>query len=609
MKLFLKCKAWVRLVLLLCLTCNYTYSFAQDESLADSLIQVYESGNYKPELKLKILSDIAFNLPDPDRILSYCDSLMVEAERLDSARYIFNAHLQKGNALQQKGDLSAALESYFSAVGITNKSSDQGQLAAAYTAMAAVYAGMNDRKNVIQYYVDAIDIFKKEQDTFNYAVALENLGDTYREWSMPDSALMYFNQSGPLFEKMGQKVPLAYNLGNKGLAFAQKGQYIKAEENIKEAVSILEEMGDYRPITTYLNYMSDIYADRGDWDAAFDYALRSLDLARQYGLKVRISDAYLKLSELYERTGYASASLKYYRKYIAFRDSVVNLSAVQQMADIRRSSEQAQFEAELNLTNQQKQTQKVLTIATAIALFLIVLLAIGLYRRNEFTKRTNAIIEKEMARSERLLVNILPEETARELKEFGKVKAKKFESVTVLFTDFEAFTAASEHVDPEVLVDRLGYYFMAFDDIIDKYGLEKIKTIGDSYMCAGGLPFPTEDHAIKMVKAAFEIRDFVEKAKSEKKTDFSFNVRIGINTGPLVAGVVGSKKFSYDIWGDTVNVASRMETFSEAGKINISQNTYEFVKDVFDCEFRGQIEVKNRGFMNMYFVNGPLPSA
>ena len=578
-------------------------SFAQNESLADSLIQVYESGNYDPAQKLKILAEIADYLPDPDRILAYSDSLMTEAERQDSTRYIFNAYLQKGNALQQKGDLSAALESYFSAVEISNRNSEKKRLAAAYTAMAAVYAGMDNRKNVIQYYSDAIDIFEIEQDTLNYAVALENLGDSYLVWSKPDSALLYFNQSGPLFKTLDKKVHLAYNLGNKGLAFAQQGRPTKAEENIKEAVSILEELGDYRPITTYLNYMSDIYADKEDWDGAFDYALRSLDLAKQYGLKVQISNAYLKLSELYERTGYAFASLNYYRKHIAFRDSVVNLTAVQQMADIRRNSEKAQFQAELSLTNQQKQTQKIVTIATAIALFLIILLAIGLYRRNEFTKHTNAIIEKEMARSESLLVNILPAETARELKEFGKVKAKKFESVSVLFTDFEAFTAASEHVDPELLVNRLGYYFMAFDDIIDKYGLEKIKTIGDSYMCAGGLPFPTEDHAIKMVKAGFEILQFVEKAKSEKESDISFNVRIGINTGPVVAGVVGSKKFSYDIWGDTVNVASRMETFSDSGKINISQNTYNLVKDVFDCEFRGQIEVKNRGFMNMYFVN------
>ncbi|WP_235295805.1 adenylate/guanylate cyclase domain-containing protein [Portibacter marinus] len=596
----------MKICLVLCLTGCWITSFTQDELLADSLIKIYESGTLSPEDKLKILSEIAFNLPDPDRILMYSDTLMIEANRLGYNDYLFNAYMQRGNALQQKGDLSEALDSYFNAVEISNKNSDQRQLAMAYTALAAVYGGMDNRRNVIQYYSDAIEIFRKVQDTLNYAIAIENLGDTYLEWSKPDSALFYFNQSGPLFEKMKNKVPLAYNLGNKGLAFAQKGLTDKAEENIKQSVSILEEAGDYRPITTYLNYMSDIYADKEDWDRAFDYALRSLDLAKQYGLKARISDAYLKMSTLYERTGYASAALAYYKRYIAVRDSVVNLAAVQEMADIRRDSENAQFEAELKLSNQQKQTQKILFFATAIALLLILLLAIALYRRNEFTKRTNAIIEKEMTRSENLLTNILPEETARELKLFGKVKAKKFESVTVLFTDFEAFTAASERISPELLVTGLGYYFMAFDEIIDKYGLEKIKTIGDSYMCAGGLPFPTDDHAVKMVKAALEILDFVEKAKSDKSTEFSFNVRIGINTGPVVAGVVGSKKFSYDIWGDTVNVASRMESFSDRGRVNISQNTYDLVKDVFDCEYRGQIEVKNRGPMNMYYVNGYL---
>ena len=606
MKLFFKCNGWAKVVLLLCLMVKGMPSFGQNEALADSLIQVYESGNYDPALKLKILSGITVHLPDPDRILAYSDSLMTEAIRQDSTKYIFNSHLQTGNALQQKGNLSGALDSYFKALEITDRNTEKNQVAIMYTAIAAVYAGMNNRENVRQYYSDAISIFKTEQDTLNYAVAIENLGDTYLEWSKPDSALLYFNQSGPIFEKLGNKLALAYNLGNKGLAFAQKGRPTKAEENIEEAVTILEELGDYRPITTYLNYMSDIYADKEDWDGAFDYALRSLDLAKQYGLKVRISSAYLKLSELYERTGYASASLNYYRKYIVFRDSVVNLTAVQQMADIRRNSEQAQFKAELDLTNQQKQTQKVVTIATGIALFLIILLAIGLYRRNVFTKRTNAIIEKEMARSERLLINILPEETAKELKESGKVKAKKFESVTVLFTDFEAFTAHSDHIEPELLVNRLGYYFTAFDNIIEKYGLEKIKTIGDAYMCAGGLPFPIENHALKMVHAALDILKFVEDTKAEKESALSFNVRIGINTGPLVAGVVGNKKFSYDIWGDTVNVASRMESLSDSGEINISEATYNLVKEVFECEYRGQMEVKNKGLMSMYFVKGPL---
>ncbi|TFG74361.1 MAG: adenylate/guanylate cyclase domain-containing protein, partial [Flavobacteriales bacterium] len=368
---------------------------------------------------------------------------------------------------------------------------------------------------------------------------------------------------------------------------------------IARAITVLEELGDYYPIAVYLTYMSDIYADEGDWDAAFGYAQRSLRLAKQYGLKEQISDAYLKLSELYEKTGYTGASLKYYKNYIAFRDSVKNLTTVQSMANLQRS----RMQAEVDLANQQKRTQTIVSIATAVALFLIFLLAAGLYRRNRFIRRTKEVIQQEKDRSESLLLNILPEDTANELKAHGKVTAKKFEAVTVMFTDFQRFTSYAENLSPEQLVESIGFYFSKFDEIMEKYGLEKIKTIGDAYMCAGGLPFPSKGHALKMVKAAFEILDFVQDSKANGASEHHrFEIRIGINTGPLVAGVVGSKKFSYDIWGDTVNVASRMESNSEAGKINISEATFELIKDEFECEFRGEIEAKNRGKIKMYFV-------
>ena len=571
------------------------------EEISDSLINLYESGKYDPSEHLELLRAIASSNPNPDEALEYNDLLLKEAIRMDSSNYIYEGYLQRGNSLEIKGDLSKALESYFKAEDIGNERGEKSELGRVYTAIAGVYAGMGNKQNVKKYYNNAIKIFEDLDERINYAVAVENLGDSYLEWAQPDSALVLFNKSGPIFKALQRKDYLAYNLGNKGLAYAQQGEETRAEENISEAIAILEELGDYRPITTYLTYMSDIYADKNDWDAAFGYSLRSLNLAKKYGLKAEMGGAYLKLSELYERTGYASAALKYYRNYIAFRDSVQNITSVQQMAEMEVSQKQI----ELDLANQQKRTQKILTISTGTALFLIFLIAAGLFRRNIYIKRTKAIIEKEKDRSDRLLLNILPEETALELKESGVVKANKFESVTVLFTDFEAFTAHSENANPEVLVKRLGVYFTAFDDIIEKYDLEKIKTIGDSYMCAGGLPFPIEDHAIKMVKAAFEILEFVEDAKSGETEDgLSFNIRIGINTGPLVAGVVGSKKFSYDIWGDTVNVASRMETNSETGKINISEHTFELVKDEFNCEYRGEIPVKNRGKMKMYFVNG-----
>ena len=282
-----------------------------------------------------------------------------------------------------------------------------------------------------------------------------------------------------------------------------------------------------------------------------------------------------------------------------------NITSVQEMANLRTDYELAQKQVEVDLLNQQRKTQKIVVIAVGTALFLIGLLAFGLYRRNRFIKATNRIIEREMDKSDALLKNILPETTARELKLSGKVKAQYFESVSVLFTDFEGFTRFSENLSPDALVARVDYYFSAFDEIVQKYGLEKIKTIGDSYMCAGGLPHASENHACAVVLAAFEMIAFVAEVKQRHPDDPTcFSIRIGINTGPVVAGVVGTKKFAYDIWGDTVNIASRMESNSQPGRINVSENTYALIKDTFDCQYRGEIDVKNKGMMNMYFVRG-----
>lgn len=216
------------------------------------------------------------------------------------------------------------------------------------------------------------------------------------------------------------------------------------------------------------------------------------------------------------------------------------------------------------------------------------------------------LIEAEKAKSDRLLLNILPAETAEELKIKGTATPRRFENVTVLFTDFVNFSKISENISADVLVNEIHFYYSAFDAIITKYGLEKIKTIGDSYMCAAGLPTEDPEHAIKSVMAAREIAEFVEKtsAEREKNGQIHFQIRIGLHSGAVVAGIVGTRKFAFDIWGDTVNVASRMESNSEPGKINITGTTYELVKKEFNCAYRGKISVKNKGEIDQYFVEG-----
>ncbi|MBS1538274.1 MAG: adenylate/guanylate cyclase domain-containing protein [Bacteroidetes bacterium] len=210
-------------------------------------------------------------------------------------------------------------------------------------------------------------------------------------------------------------------------------------------------------------------------------------------------------------------------------------------------------------------------------------------------------ISNEKAKSENLLLNILPAEVAEELKNKGSADAKHFDNVTVLFTDFKSFTTVSEQLSPQELVDELHACFKSFDEICGKYNIEKIKTIGDAYLAVCGLPLADEKHAENVVNAALEIRKFMEK-RHQNLGEKTFEVRIGINSGSVVAGIVGVKKFAYDIWGDTVNTAARMEQNSEAGKINISETTYALVKDIFKCEYRGEIDAKNKGKLKMYYV-------
>ena len=257
------------------------------------------------------------------------------------------------------------------------------------------------------------------------------------------------------------------------------------------------------------------------------------------------------------------------------------------------------FRSELDL-----QRQKAIRNATSVTGILLLLLAIGLFNRYRYVRKTKKIIEDEKDRSEKLLLNILPYETAEELKEKGSATPKQYDMVSVLFTDFKGFTTIAEKLTPEQLVAELNQCFLQFDHIIDKHNLEKIKTIGDAYMCAGGIPVANTTNPSDVVKAGLEIKAYMDRVKSEREASGQdyWELRIGIHTGRVIAGVVGKNKFAYDIWGDAVNTASRMESSGEPGKVNISGDTFELVKDQFNCVYRGKIKAKNKGDIDMYFV-------
>jgi len=264
--------------------------------------------------------------------------------------------------------------------------------------------------------------------------------------------------------------------------------------------------------------------------------------------------------------------------YLGWQFASTNLSLVKQLDEVNRLSD-------INL-KQEQEKQQILQDQNDLL-------------EKQVDERTFEL-QKEKQKTENLLLNILPHEVAEELKEKGSSEAKYYDEVTVLFTDFVNFTQSSEKMGAEKMLVELNECFTAFDMIMEKHGLEKIKTIGDAYLAVCGLPLKNECHAYQTVLVALDIIKFIEERK--KTNPNTLDIRIGINSGSLIAGIVGVKKFAYDIWGDTVNTAARMEQNSEKGKINISESTYQLVKEKINCEYRGKIHTKGKGDMDMYFV-------
>lgn len=234
---------------------------------------------------------------------------------------------------------------------------------------------------------------------------------------------------------------------------------------------------------------------------------------------------------------------------------------------------------------------------------------IEIIKQKEHVEKQKKLLEEEKEKTEKLLLNILPREMADELKNKGKAKARNYRQTTVMFTDFKGFTKLAESFSPQDLVAELDSYFIKFDEIVNKYNVEKIKTIGDAYMAAGGVPIRNKSNAIDTTLAALEIQRAMREIKALKEAagQEAWEIRIGLHSGDLIAGVVGIKRFAYDIWGDTVNVAAHMEAAGEVGKVNISETTYEAIAEFFITEYRGKVKAKNKGEIDMYFVHAIKP--
>ncbi len=616
-------------------------SFAQTKQIDSlkSLIKNQTDDSLKVNT-LNILSKAYFSI-DTKIAMQYATDAKDLAEEINYRNGLALAYKNTGIVFYMQSKNVEAIQNWNSALSIYKEVDDKVGHANILSNLGAIYFNQGVDAKAIEYYLQSLKLAEEINDSLRLATVLMNIGTVYlNKKANYDKALNYYLQALPICESLKDKDALGTIYVNLGEIYFEKGEDNKALNYLKKSLVVYEgsenipysyidigkvytKMGDYDnaiknelialDIANKLNGQLDIarsllglantYNQKGETRIAIDYFLKGIDIATEIKANAELRDMYKGISAAYSRNGDFDNAFKYQSLLIAVKDTLYNIETDKKLGSLDLDFQIYKKEGQISQQNQAIQRQKMIRNSFIIG-FAIVIIFAGI-----FLKQRNKI-SKEKQRSEELLLNILPEETAEELKNTGTATAKSYDSVTVLFTDFKDFTKLSEVLTPKELVAEINECFSAFDAIMQQYGIEKIKTIGDAYMAAGGLPRANNTHPVDVVKAAIAIREFMaaHKIKKEAEGKLFFRIRVGVHTGPVVSGIVGTKKFAYDIWGDTVNTASRMESSGEPGKVNISDITYHLIKDQFNCVYRGKLAAKNKGEIDMYFVEDEIAS-
>ncbi|MEZ4949439.1 MAG: adenylate/guanylate cyclase domain-containing protein [Saprospiraceae bacterium] len=585
---------------------------SEAQNKLDSLWSVWEDPNQPDSNRLMALKEFTWGgylFTQPDSAFYFAELQYEFAKSKDLKKYMAEALNTQGVSYGIRGNSPKALEYFQKSLPIREELGDQKGMANTNNNIGMIYRNQGDNTMAREYFQKGLAIVQELGNKKVIANTLNNIGLTYQDQGDFDKALEYFENSLVMQEELGNRQSIAVLLNNIGSISEKQNKYPKAMEYFQKSLKMRQELGDYQGVANSLNNIGILYKEEQEYSKAIKYCSEGLEMAKNMEVLNEQKNACKCLYHAYKETGNNTRALGYFEQMTLLKDSLFNEENTKKITQLEMQYEFDKKEAATKAEQEKKDAiaaqelkQQKLVRNGFMGGFAVVFLFAGVFlvQRNR--------IGKEKERSEELLLNILPEETAQELKENGHADAQLIEQVTVLFTDFKGFTALSEKVTPKELVADLHECFSAFDHICEKYGIEKIKTIGDAYMAAGGLPSPNFTHAKDAVNAALEMAKIVEKGKAKKIAAGLpfFEIRIGVHTGPVVAGIVGVKKFQYDIWGDTVNTASRMESSGEVGKVNISESTFELLKQdaAFSFESRGKVKAKGKGEIEMFFVEG-----
>jgi len=590
----------------------------------------------------------------PQEAINYAIEAKELAQKIDYKEGIAYSYKNIGIVYYMQANYVESLGNYDKSLAMFDSLKDRAGVANILSNEASVYFNKADDEKALELNLKSLSIAEQIGDTLRILTALQNIGAVYfNKPSTINQSLEYYLRALPMSESLKNKDAIGTITVNVGEIYLKKGNDDSALIYFQKSLKAYEGSENV-PYT--LNDIGKVYQNRKDYETAIKYHQEALDISQKLDAKVDMAQSLLGLGDSYSQQGDASTAIGYYKKaesialkvsnanyeleraykglaiaysdlsdfknafnyeskFTGVKDSLYTLDIAKKLSSLQFNFDIQKKQNQIDLLKKDQvlqeldlNRQKLVKNALLIGIALLSLIAIIIYRNYRNKLKTNKILDSRNAQIQHLLLNILPAEVAQELQKNGNATPRYYEKASVLFTDFKGFTKLAENLTPWEVVSELNDYFIAFDDIIEKYELEKIKTIGDSYMCAGGIPTENDSHYINIVKAGLEMQQFI-LSRNKKRIDSKmpeWNIRIGINTGPLVAGVVGKKKYAYDIWGSTVNVASRMESNGEPGRVNISEATYEMIKDKYACTHRGKIFAKNIGEIDMYFVGEEL---
>jgi adenylate cyclase len=553
-----------------------------------------------------------------------------------------------------QGDYPKAIFFFKKSIESYKKTGYKKEVASLLNNIGSVYNTSGNYLKALDYYKQAIVMFEEVGEKENLGVATRNIGLIYMEGKDYKNAMEYFRKSYALHRKLNDQKNICETLLPIGNVYAKEGRYDSAFENLTKALQIADKEKNKQLQIRALASLGDLFYSKSDYKRALPYYTRCLTYSNEVGRLQYQSESQIAIGGIMHRLGKNRSSivkcqdglrlaeklgsmsqknsgcaclyqahkslgnnqqaLRYYEQANAYEDSLhlAETSAkimgmefqkqqlIDSIADVKK-----EYIVQLKHKEDVRRREKNRNFIV-LSLCFVLLMAAGLWNRLAYTRKSKSALQTEKDRSDTLLLNILPEEIAEELKQKGKVSARDYDMVSILFTDFKSFTQTAEKMTPQSLVEEINICFKAFDLITEKYQIEKIKTIGDSYMAAGGIPKAHKDSTRNIVLAGLEMQEFIRRrALDGHPTNRpTFEMRLGIHIGPIVAGIVGVRKFQYDVWGDTVNTASRMESSGMVGKVNISEPLYQIIKDedCFSFEYRGYIPAKGKGEAAMYFV-------